>query len=538
MYLAIIISIVAVVSTRTFALPAAQNAICQQYPAAPACASGKLPDCSTCHTVAPAVNPYGSCLQAKIDAAGGSFDSAIIGAIQSTAGDDCDNDQTANGAELLAGTLPGDPASFPKKPSSPTPTAPTSCADRAKESDWNVCGFDARYAFRKMHQDVCGASPSFAEEQALKSASSDAQLSLLDEALSECLRSENWLGKDGVLWRLAHYKIEPLQTIKSGDDQGEIPLGDYEDDYNLFIYHQLEDRDARLILLADYFVQRTDDPTTYTPVAEMPLHPDAGGVPRLGGELFGGRQQWVPREQRAGLLTTLWTAVSRTMFTNVPRTTAAGMLRAHLGIDIAKSQGLVKPSDPAFRLQDFDNKGVTNPDCAFCHEVLDPIAYPFTKYNGLSFNVPGGNVDVGGIFEPGGDSGINIPGFIPPALVQAFITNSDILVPGMYKPRRIEVLATLFAETEPNLGQTPEAGFLLGQPVATLKEWAAVAANSDQFAQALVADYWRLLVGGEPSTSKYKAEYDKLWRDFKSVDAYGVEKMLKKLVRTEAFGAP
>jgi hypothetical protein len=83
----------------------------------------------------------------------------------------------------------------------------------------------------------------------------------------------------------------------------------------------------------------------------------------------------------------------------------------------------------------------------------------------------------------------------------------------------------------------PETGYVLGQPVANLGEWAQVAANSDEFAAATVMDYWRLVMGDAPRASE-EAEFQQLWRDLKSTHAYGVERMLHDLIKTEAYGVP
>jgi hypothetical protein len=53
------------------------------------------------------------------------------------------------------------------------------------------------------------------------------------------------MGRDGVLWRIAHAKIRPLWAVKAGDDGGPVPLADYDDDYALFTWTQTDDRDAR-----------------------------------------------------------------------------------------------------------------------------------------------------------------------------------------------------------------------------------------------------------------------------------------------------
>ena len=46
-------------------------------------------------------------------------------------------------------------------------------------------------------------------------------------------------------------------------------------------------------------------------------------------------------------------------------------------------------------------------------------------------------------------------------------------------PNRLE---TFFPTAAPRITQTPERGVLFGQPVANLREWASVGANSDAFA--------------------------------------------------------
>ena len=319
-----------------------------------------------------------------------------------------------------------------------------------------------------------------------------------------------------------------------------MPLGDYDDDYQLYVYHHLNDRDVRGLLTANHFVEMTSDGTStkFTPVDEMPMREDATGLVLELGNFMGKRQQFVPKERRAGMLTTLWNATFRTMFTSLPRTNAAHAMRAYLGLDIAKSEGLIEP-EGNFELHDYDNKGIKADDCSFCHKTLDAASYPFTKYNGLSFDVPGKDIDVGNIFDPDGQRPDNtLVNLIPPRLVEWYLTQSKMLVPGIYKPRRIELLSELNKETEPDLAEIPEAGYLLGKPVANLVEWGQVAANSEYFAKNIVLDYWKHLIGSEPKSDSEKKEFSELWNGLMGEDNYSVSKMLKKLVATEAYGAP
>ena len=68
------------------------------------------------------------------------------------------------------------------------------------------------------------------------------------------------------------------------------------------------------------------------------------------------------------------------MFTSIPRTSAAQAYRAYLGYDISKMEGLQAVVDEPV---DYDAKGVEAPDCAVCHRTLDPLTYPFSRYDGL-----------------------------------------------------------------------------------------------------------------------------------------------------------
>lgn len=514
-------------------LPAAAEGFCDIYPDSPHCESGPV-NCTFCHTAAPTLNTFGNCVK---DAVQGNLVADLPNALGEIEDQDCDSDSFITIDEIMSGTDPGNPNDKPKDPAQPSHPVPAdSCEDRSMESEWDLCGYDPVFTFKRIHLDFCGASPTYAEWKSFKSLSKSAQMSELDQVLAKCMQTAFWRGPDGFIWKIGHEKITPLQTIKSGVDAGPIALGDYDDDYHLFVYHHIDGADVRGLLTAQYFVMR--EGLSYTTVNEVPLHPEAAGVVALVGSLNSDTQQFIPQDKRAGMLTTLWFAVNNTMFTSLPRTTAAQAMRSYLGLDIAKSEGLIKPNDPSFVLQDFDNKGVTDKECAFCHEVLDAASYPFTKYNGLSFNVPGnGDVDIGSVFDPESDAGINIPGFIPDFLIQAFINNSKILYPGMYKTRRMEILSEVNADTEPDLNDTPEAGFILGQPVDNLVEWAAVAANSDAFAKQVVRDYWDRIVK-RPENGKFAKEFDDLWQSLKAEDQYRVDAMLRRLIKTEAYGAP
>jgi hypothetical protein len=68
-------------------------------------------------------------------------------------------------------------------------------------------------------------------------------------------------------------------------------------------------------------------------------------------------------------------------------------------------------------------------------------------------------------------------------------------------------------------------------------EWAEKAAASDPFARSRVNDYWKLLLGRDPMEAE-SAEFSKLAADLKGPHRYRIARMLRDLVRTEAYGAP
>jgi hypothetical protein len=367
---------------------------------------------------------------------------------------------------------------------------------------WNTCAYDPAYALTRIGLDFCGHSPTREELEAVRG--SHDWPTLLEQKLAGCLDSDFWQGKDGVLWNLANAKILPESSLKSGDDAGDLTIADYEDDYNLFVYINTDDRDVRELLTAQYHVIRQTDGALVrvdrTPVEDLVARDsDDGDIAQL-----------VPQERRAGMLTTRWFLAKNTMVTPIPRTTAAQAYRAYLGYDIAKMEGL-RPvaGEPV----DYDLKGVTAGQCAVCHSTLDPLSYPFSRYDGL------GGGDEEEISDP--DMVINADGTVNIAF-------------GNYLSGRME---RFVRQEGPQIAETPEAGLLFGQPVADLVEWAEVAANSEPFARKVVLDYWRLLVGEDPQPSE-EAEFATLAQRLSSEHEYRVERMLRDLVVTEAYGAP
>jgi hypothetical protein len=470
-------------ATPAAAMPQAPAVVCEVYPASASC-TGQLPACTLCHTAPPSRNAFGMAVEAGLapgaprPLAPETFTAELPAALMAAEAEDTDGDGFANLDELLAGSAPADPDSRPSDGEAPTCETPRGVA-------YDVCDRDTAYTFARVMRDVCGRSPTLEELDALSAMPDPWQH--IHATLDTCLDSEHWRGRDGVLWNLANRKIRPSASLKAGADPGAIPLGDWEDDYNLFVYTQTDDRDARELLTAQYMVARTDGETTlYEPYTRTPFE-DAQARGPLAAQLV------VP-ERRAGMITTRWFLVTNTMFTAIPRTSAAQAYRAYLGMDIARLQGLMPVTGEPV---DYDAKTVGRPECAVCHSTLDPLTYPFTRYEGLG-------------------------------------TRGSGSFPASYNPDR---LARFVDELAPDVDQTPEAGVILGQPVQDLVEWARVAADSDAFARATALDYWKLLVGEPPRASEQDA-FDALWQAFRGEHAYRIEAMLHQLIDMEAYSVP
>lgn len=469
----------ALISLPAAALPTGPAAFCEAYPDAPTC-DGSLPDCGTCHETPPARNLMGLALESVLlpDAprplSPEDFADALPDALAELEAVDTDEDGYINLDEWIAGSDAADPDSYP---------GADVCSGDPDKSVWryDVCQYDARFTLNRVMADFCGASPTYAA--LVEITEQDDPQAAIHEVLDQCLHSEHWRGRDGVLWQIAHRKIRPSAALKAGEDAGDIPLGDYEDDYNLFVYTQIDGHDARELLTAQYHVERDDQaPTTYTPYTRAPFEDSQA----RGGEVA----QFTPIERRAGMLTTRWNFVTNTMFTPIPRTTAAAAYRAYLRLDIAKMEGL---QDVSGEPVDYDNKGVDAPECAVCHATLDPLTYPFSRYVGLGGGLPGD-------YQPG-------------------------RMLGYVDQEGLGILAT------------PENGSLFGEPVADLLEWGQVAARSDQFARATVMDYWVQLLGEAPRPAD-TADFNTLWTDLSSVHGYRIDDMLHDLIDTEAYSVP
>ncbi len=120
---------------------------------------------------------------------------------------------------------------------------------------------DWRFAYRRVKSTFCGLSPSFAEMEAFDALDTSAQQTEVHEALDGCLESPFWILR--ALPRLADWRIRPIEEV-SADGSGEVArLGDYNDDYRLFVWVMSGDRDVRDLLLATYHVELNEDTTSF-----------------------------------------------------------------------------------------------------------------------------------------------------------------------------------------------------------------------------------------------------------------------------------
>jgi hypothetical protein len=465
-----LIAIIMFFSSAAFARAPAASSVCQRYPSAAGCGGGQV-SCTLCHTrvdAPPAWNPYGLALKQALGPVSSDeeFSRKLGAALDSTVSVDSDGDGASNQEELNAGTLPGDPASVPKKMTS-------GCDGTSETGTFNVCGYDAAYALRKVMLTVCGRSPTSNELRSLPQTPGTSPAEPVVSALDTCVKTEHWRGPEGVLDQLAHPKIRPTNFA---EEYGGLGRPDFAADYALFAFAHIDGHDSRDLLRARYFVQRDvmNGKSVYRQVKESP-------------------KQLVPEERRAGMVTTRWFLLYNNMFTALPRTAAAQAYRAYLGVDISKNEGLFPVSNEP---KDYDRKGIAAPQCAVCHSTLDPLSYPFSRYDGVS--------------------GQNFDEF------------------GRYLPNRLtEFYDPLIA----GVSAMPEKGSVLGKPVDSLVQWAEVAANSDQFARSRVLDFWKIFMHRPPQPEE-SASFQRLVERFKSEHQYAVEPMLRDLVQLEAFGAP
>jgi hypothetical protein len=447
-------------ATAASAHPQGPRAFCSAYPDAPAC-GGQLPRCAQCHSQPPTLNTYGFSVAEQLwaddsyDHSIGQFEALLPSALAAVEAEDADGDGMSNLEEIALGTAPGDDRS----------TFTALQPPRGDNGFYKLGAWDAAFAFRRVSNLYCGHPPRYDQMQALSDDDEEARSQVL-ALLDACLASAYWRGEG--LHRLADKRIRPLQAIGFN---GIIPLADYEWDYRLFAHVLTDDRDARDLLLADYHVTESGEIVTDV-IPAPPSNPfQTGGQP-------------VEAARRAGMITTQWFLMVHTMFSELPRTTAAQAYRAYLGQDIALSEGI----DPVEgEPRDVDAKGVQEEACARCHSTIDPLSYAFASYNGIG--------RLGNLY--------------------------DFEDTGAYDPTR-----------------TPwgEDSVLLGEQVPTLTDWAERAANSDMFKRNLATIFWEHAFGRGPLPREQET-FQALWRAVDS-DAYSANRLIARIVESDAFGAP
>lgn len=438
------------------AMPPGPALFCGEFSSAPACEPGAV-QCTYCHTVTPQLNAFGTDLQTALHALEGyqveKYAEWLPVGLEGVGELDSDGDGVSNLEEILAGTSPA-------------------LAESTGSGDAPV--WDAELAFRRTLVQFCGNSPSYEEAQAFEQATDKRKA--VHDALSKCLDSSYW--KDEALHRLADNKIKPIDVVGLN---GGIVLADYAWDYRLFSHALTGDRDARDLLLADYHVTESGEVTTKTIGRQSPLQVDAEKISI-------GSGQPLQANRRAGMITTQWFIVMNTMFSRLPRTTAAQAYRAYLGLDIAANEGLFPiEGEP----RDVDNKDVKQAACAVCHSTLDPLAYAFSTYNGI---------EIGSTLE----------------LVTLLFKN----VLGSYSARR-----------EP----WESDGSLFGEPVVDLLDWANKAAQTDAFKRNLADLFFVYAVGRKPDATE-QASFEALWRSLPE-DDYSANKLIHRLVDETSFGS-
>jgi hypothetical protein len=302
----------------------------------------------------------------------------------------------------------------------------------------------------------------------------------LHSALAQCLQSDYWTKE--ALPRLADKRIRPLRqagpTSTVMISAFRLVIGDYNYDYRLWRWALTGDRDMRDLLTADYYVLEDGDGQLVKAV-EVIGKPDPGA-------LAGG--QPLAQELRAGMISTQWFLTINTMFSGLPRTTAAQAYRSYLDADLSSSDGIRPVAGEPI---DVDEKGVKAERCAHCHSTLDPLAYAFAKYEGIQLSAE--------------------------------------LKFGYYRPERLP-------EMLPNWDEAKQQSVIFDQSVGDLVAWARVAADSDEFKRNMTDVFFRHAVNRVPGPLD-QTEFVALLKSLPA-DAYSANKLIHRLVDTKSFGSP
>ena len=435
------------------ARPEAPPIVCETYPDAAICA-GQLATCELCHvsTWPASWNAYGAKLITALD--GEDFEAGLPDAMRGLDGEDSDEDGIGNLEEIDRGTNPGDAEDF-------WPL----CALGSDHPEGLpvVADYDFERALRRVSLLYCGTSPTYDQLASFAALPDDAaRYETLHSELDACLASAWW--RDEGLPRLADWRVRPVAAVGKDSPVG-IVIGDYEWDYRLWTWAMTGDRDVRELLLADYHV-----------VAD-----DSGMLTKVEGAVSGFPGQPLEPSRRAGMITTQWFFAINTMFSPLPRTTAAQAYRAYLGNDMAKQQGIFPVAGEPL---DVDAKGVTEGECASCHSTLDPLSYAFAYYNGIT----------------GPSTGTYDP------------SRPDDTIAGWNDPQTV----------------------VFGEPVDGVPGWAEVAANSDAFKRTVVLTLFEHAIDREPLPDEEES-FGAIWRALPDV-GWSANAMIHRIVDTFSFG--
>jgi hypothetical protein len=462
------------------ATPQGPAIFCATYPQSPSC-QGTLVTCSHCHTStspsAPAWNSYGiAVLSAGYQPP---FETGVAAVLPLIEDLDSDQDGVSNLDEITVGSAPGDAHSVLVEKNPPAgPNNPT----------YQLGEYDHRFAFRRVMLVYCGRSATWEENQSF-AATPDPYQALHDQ-LDACLETNYW--QDYVLARLADPAIRPI-------DFGSA----WQWDYRLFRYVMSGDRDMRELLLADYHVRELNGELfpVVGPISHdtgLVCDPEAPEVCDTDQHCIVDAQSGVPTcrylnggqplttAHRAGMITSAWFHFYNTMFALLPRQTAAQAYRAYLGQDIARQQGILPVSGEPI---DYDEKGVTQAECAQCHSTLDPLSYAFAYYNGIGGTGP----------------------------------------PSQYDANRPETIG-LWTATD-----SPQA-YVLGEEVVDLVDWAQTAASSEPFMRQMTRLFYEHVIGHAPYFEDLP-EFTALWMSLPT-DNYSANKLNHRLIDLMAFGGP
>lgn len=344
------------------------------------------------------------------------------------------------------------------------------------DNPWYSLGeYDAVLAYRRMSALYCGQSPDYATLESVRALSPSEQRERVHEDLALCLDSAYWRGRG--LRELADPRVRPLESVG------------IETEINLY---------GALLALADYYwdyrlwryVLSDDRDLRELLTAQYHvIEAGDGTLERIEGEqpnpFLGGGQPLEP-EHRAGMITTQWFLVINTMLSPIPRTTAAHALRSYLDMDISRHEGIFPVAgEPT----DIDNKGVKAPACAQCHSTLDPLAYVFANYHGIKYPTDNGKYD---------------------------------------EQRLVGVID----------GWEPDSvtSVVFGESVSSVPEWAAVASESIYFRRAMTNMFVEHALGH----SAMPAEMSELAALVETLpaDGYSANRLIHRIVDTDAFGAP